>query len=100
MTTQQKVLFRGEVPATNTSVYSVPSSTSAIVTNLIVANTSSSSIALSISIGGFSVFSETEVFGNTSVFVDLKQVMNEFDAIEVSGSTTGLDIHVSGVEVA
>lgn len=100
MTTQQKVLFRGAIPATNTSVYSVPASTSAIVTNVIVANTSSSPINLSISVGGFSVFASTEVLGNTSVFIDLKQVMNEFDAIEVSGSTTGLDIHVSGVEVA
>lgn len=100
MATQQKVLFRGDVPQTNTSVYSVPSSTSTVITNIIISNTTGSPLRATLKIGGVSALGSTEIIENTSLFADLKQVMNEFDAIEISANGTGLEIHVSGVEIS
>lgn len=100
MTTEQKVLFRGAVPQTNTSVYSVPSSTSCVVTNIVVANTTGVNVRAVVKIGGFSILGETEIVENTSLFADLKQVMDEFDAIEISANGSGLEIHISGVEIS
>lgn len=100
MATQQKILFRGNVPQTNTSVYSVPSSTSTVITNIIISNTTTAPLRATLKVGGVSVLGSTEIIENTSLFADLKQVMNEFDAIEISANGAGLEIHVSGVEIS
>lgn len=100
MTTEQKILFRGAVPQTNTSVYSVPSSTSCVITNIVIANTTGVKVRASVSVGGFAILGDTEIVDNTSLFADLKQVMNEFDAIEISANGAGLEIHISGVEIS
>lgn len=100
MATQQKILFRGDVPTSNSAVYAVPSSTSAVVTNIVVANTTSADSAVTLKMGGFSIFEGSEIPANTSFILDLKQVLNEFDSIEISATTTGVDIHVSGVEIS
>ena len=100
MATQQKVLFRGDVPTTNSSVYSVPSSTSAVVTSLIFSNSNTDPITVNLSMGSVAILTAVEVLGNDTVFIDFKQVLNEFDAIETSASTTGVTLHISGVEIS
>lgn len=100
MATQQKVLFRGDVPTTNSSVYSVPSGTSAIATSLVVSNSNIDPITVNLSIAAVKVLTSVEVLGNDAVFIDFKQVLNEFDAIETSASTTGVTLHISGVEIS
>ena len=100
MATQQKVLFRGNVPQTNTSVYSVPSSTSAVVTQIVISNGTSASVAATVKLGGFSVIDGTDLTSNDAFILNLKQVMNEFDAIEISAAQAGLEIHISGVEIS
>lgn len=100
MATQQKVLFRGDVPQTNTSVYSVPSETSAVVTSMVVSNSNSDPVTVSLSMATVAVLTSVEVLGNDAVFIDFKQVLNEFDAIETSASTAGITLHISGVEIS
>ena len=100
MATQQKVLFRGTVPTSSSSVYSVPSSTSAIITNIVIANTSGTEATVTLSIGGVEVLGSTKIVENTSLFADVKQVLNEFDAIELSASANGCTAHISGVEIS
>ena len=100
MATQQKILFRGDVPTSSSAVYAVPSSTSAVITNVVVANTTTTDIAVTLKVGGFSIFEGSEVPANTSFVLDLKQVMNEFDAIDTFATDTGIDIHISGVEIS
>lgn len=50
--------------------------------------------------GSVAILTAVEVLGNDAVFIDFKQVLNEFDAIETSASTTGVTLHISGVEIS
>jgi len=100
LSAQQKVLFRGDLLTNNTAVYSVPLSTSTIITNIIVSNGNVGAINVNISLGSVPILTSGEVLGNDAIFIELKQVLNELDTIEVSASELGGSVHFSGVEIS
>ncbi|QMP84566.1 hypothetical protein KGG93_gp21 [Streptomyces phage Endor2] len=96
-----KKFFRGVASTTLTSVYTVPSSTTAIVTNIVVANVNTTASTILIKMGAITVIPNTPVPANGIFTLDMTQVMDVAgQAIEVQGSTTGLGVHICGVEVA
>jgi hypothetical protein len=113
MAVTSKVLLRTQLATTAgaAGTYSVPSATTAIVTNISVANATATAKTFSISIGvydsGTSTWTDTPLFSgvaipaNTTVTVDLKQVLKAQDYLKAFASVAGaLYIHASGVEVA
>jgi hypothetical protein len=101
MATIPKILFRGAATTTtSTTIYTVPSSTRTVVTNIVVANKSGSDATFTLSLGGFELHSSTTVAANSSAYVDLKQVLDSSDTIQGGASVTDVTFHISGVEIS
>jgi hypothetical protein len=101
MATTTKALFRGAATTnTGTTLYTTPSGTSAVVTNIALANAAGSTSTVTIALAGTTVVPTVNVPANTVVVIDLKQVISATQTITGGASTTAVSIHISGVEIA
>lgn len=95
------VLYRGTLTTTATAtLYTVPASTTAIITNIVVANRTASQATLTLDLDTFYVAFQLPVEANSVVTFDMKQVLATTKLIRGgSGTSTALDVHISGVLV-
>lgn len=100
MATTSKALFRGAASTSNTTLYTVPSATTAIVTNIVVTNTATSSATFTLKLDGIDLATAATLAANSLATFDIKQVLSAADLIEGSASATTVNFHISGVEVA
>jgi len=101
MATVSKALFRGAATTnTATTLYTVPSSTSTVVTNIVVTNTAGASGTFTIALNGTSIAATVTVGAYDSTSIDLKQVLATTNTITGGASATTINFHISGVEIA
>jgi hypothetical protein len=101
MATISKALFRGAATTTvGTTLYTVPSSTSTVVTSIIVTNTSASAGTFTMALGGTNLATLIAVGGNDSTVIDLKQTLTAAQTITGGASATTINFHISGVEIS
>jgi hypothetical protein len=100
MATVSKALFRGAASTGNTTLYTVPSATTAIVTNIVVTNTASSAATFTLKLDGVDIVSAAPLAANSLATFDIKQVLDAAELIEGSASAITVNFHISGVEVA
>lgn len=99
MAVTSKVLFRGAAATTSTTLYTTPATATAVVTNIGVTNTTTAAVTASILLDDVAILSDVSVDAKTSIFIDLKQVVDANDTIKGSASTTAVNFHISGVEI-
>lgn len=99
MAVTSKVLFRGAAATTSTTLYTTPATATAVVTNIGVTNTTTAAVTASVLLDDVAILSGVSVDAKTSIFIDLKQVVDANDTIKGSASTTAVNFHISGVEV-
>jgi hypothetical protein len=96
-----KALFRGAATtSTGTTLYTTPSGSSAVVTNIAISNAAASSATATIALNGTTIVPTVSVPANTVVVIDLKQVISATQTITGGASTTAVSLHISGVEIA
>lgn len=100
MATTSKVLARTAAATTNTTLYTVPSATTTVVTDILISNTATSTSTVTINLNGTAALSATSIPANDSLSFSLKQVLSAAQTISGSASTTAVNFHVSGVEIA
>lgn len=101
MATTVKALYRGAATTnTATTLYTVPASTTAVVTNIVVTNTSSSSGTYTLALDDVSIATTVTIGGLDSVVIDMKQVLSTTKTIKGGASATSINFHISGVEIA
>jgi hypothetical protein len=104
MATTTKVLYRGAAATSNTTLYTAPNtSTTAVISNIAVCNSTTSSATFTLNIDAVAVQSASTIGANTTAYIDLKQVLpanNPAKTITGSASTTGVTFHISGVEIS
>lgn len=100
MATVSKQFFRGAASLTESTLYSVPSSLSAVVTNIIITNTSSEPQTVTLELNGVPIILGGEVQANNAVVWDIKQVLSELDIVSGYASSTDINFHISGVEIS
>ena len=104
MATTSKTLFRGAA-STNTAtlLYTVPSNTTTVVTNIAVVNTSTTQQTFTLSIGTngseVALHSATPIEPNTTTYIDCKQVLSTAQVIDGGASATSVTFHIAGVEI-
>jgi hypothetical protein len=81
------------------AVYTVPSSTTTIATNITVANPSTNNVSVNITMDGIAVAKQLTVSGNTTAFFDIKQVLATTKTITVLSSIPQVDVMISGMTV-
>jgi hypothetical protein len=99
-TTTSKALSRTAAATSSTTLYTVPAATTAVVTNIAVANTAATSATFTLTLDGIDLITGATVAANSTAFFDLKQVLTTTKIIAGSASATTVKFHISGVEIA
>ena len=100
MATVSKALFRGAAATSSTTLYTVPSATTAVITNIAVANTAGSAGTFTLLLDDVDLHTTTAIAANSTVYIDLKQVLATTKTIKGLASAITIDFHISGVEIA
>lgn len=101
MPTTSKALFRGAATTTlTTTLYTVPASTTAVVTDIVVTNTGSSAYTFDLAFNGVKVAATTAIAANSIASFSMKQVLTATQTIQGGASNTAVNFHISGVEIA
>jgi hypothetical protein len=99
MATTSKAMFRGAASTSNTTLYTVPSSTTAVVTDIVVTNTAGSSGTFTLNLNGAALASGVTLPANGITNLSIKQVLATTQTISGSASATSINFHISGVEI-
>ncbi len=100
MPTTTKALFRGAASTSSVTLYTVPSATTTVVSDILVTNTSASSATFTIALNGISIASTVPVGANDTTSISLKQVIPTTQTITGLASATTVNFHISGVEIS
>jgi hypothetical protein len=101
MTATPKTLFRGATTTTvETVLYTVPADTTAVVTSIVVTNTSGTAATFTMGLGGTNFASVVSVPANDSTVIDIRQVLTATETITGGASATSLNFHIAGVEIS
>jgi hypothetical protein len=101
MPTTTTALFRGAATTnTATTLYTVPASTTTVVSNIVATNTSGSSQTFTLALNGTALATAVTVAANSSSFIDLKQVLVATNTITGGASATSVNFHISGVQIS
>jgi hypothetical protein len=100
-TTTSKVLFRGAASiTTTTTLYTVPASTTAVVTDIVVTNTAGTAGSFTLALNDVSIATTVTVGAYDSTVIPLKQTLATTQTIKGGASATTINFHISGVEIA
>jgi hypothetical protein len=100
MANNVKKIARGAVLTTPDSVvYTVPGSGQAVVTNIVLTNTTGAAITSTVKLATVEVLAGISIAANGVFAFDLRQVLDANETITASASATGLKLHISGMEV-
>lgn len=105
MPTTTKVLARTAASTTTTTnLYTVPAATTTVVSNIAVTNTAGSAGTFTLALGPsgspVALHTTTAIPANSTVYIDLKQVLTTGQVITGGASATTVNFHISGVEVS
>jgi len=101
MANTAKALFRGAATTTTTTtLYTVPASTTAIVTNIAVTNTSATNYTFTMALDDIAIHTATAIPANSTIYVDCKQVLGALKTIKGGASNAAVNFHISGMEIA
>ena len=104
MASTPKRLFRGAATLTvTTPLYTVPASTTTIVSNIAVTNTAATAATFTLGMGtagaNTSLHTTTAIAANSTIYIDLKQALDATNTITGGASAVTVSFHISGVEV-
>ena len=101
MPTTAKVLFRGAATTnTNTTLYTVPAATTAVITNIVITNTAGSAGTFTLNLGGVNFATTVTVAAVDGTNIDMRQVLTAGQTITGGASATTINFHISGVEIS
>lgn len=101
MATTSKTLFRGAATTTvGTTLYTVPASTTTVVTSIVITNTAGAAGTFTLGLNGTNLATTVPVGAYDSTVLDLKQVLNATQTITGGASAVTINFHISGVEIA
>jgi hypothetical protein len=104
MAVTSKVLARTAASTSSTTLYTAPTtSTTAVVTNIVISNTATSQSTATVAMDGVVIVPTVAVPANSVIGFDIKQVLpanNPAKTITGYASSTAVNFHISGVEIA
>ncbi len=100
MANTAKALARGAFATSSATLYTVPASTTTVITNIAIANTTATAGTFDLSLDGVKLFDAVAIAGDTTTIIDLKQVLATTKIIAGFASATSINYHISGMEIA
>ena len=100
MATTSKTLFRGAATTTvGTTLYTVPASTTTVVTSIVITNTANASASFTLGLAGTNLATTVTVGALDTTVLDLKQVLVATNTITGGASAVTVNFHIAGVEI-
>jgi hypothetical protein len=99
MATTTKALVRSAASTSSTTLYTVPASTTAVITNILVNNTAGTSATFTLLLDDLSIATTVTVGAYDSTIIDLKQVLATGKTIKGFASAVTVNFHISGIEI-
>lgn len=100
MTATPTALSRSVLTGSSATLYTVPAATTTIVTNIVLANTSAASVAVTLRLDGVDLLSGVVVAANSTVVVDLRQPLAATKLIAGFAATASvIACHIAGSEI-
>lgn len=99
MPVTSKALFRGAAATSLTTLYTTPSATTTVVTNIAVTNTANLGATFNLFLAGTALHISTAIGANSTVYIDCKQTLVATNTISGLASATSVNFHISGVEI-
>ena len=101
MAVTTKVFFRGAATTTTTTtLYTTAATETAIVTNIVINNTSATTQTATITLDGTDILTAVSLAANSATAIDLKQPIiatGTAKTIKGGASATSVNFHISGV---
>jgi hypothetical protein len=95
-----KVFYRGAAATSSATLYSVPSSTSSLVTSIVITNTAASAGTYSLLFNDISIATTVAIPANDSVIIEPKQLLSATQTIKGFASATTINFHITGLEIS
>jgi len=100
MATVTKALARTAAATSSTTLYTVPASTTTVITNIAVCNNAASAATFTILLDDIELQKDSAIAANSTAYIDLKQVLATTKTIKGLASAVTVDFHISGVEIS
>jgi len=100
MATTTKALARGAFATSSGTLYTVPASTTTVVSNIVVTNSAASAATFTITLDAVDLFKDVALAANSTAMFDLKQVLETTKIIAGLASAVTVKFHISGVEIS
>ena len=94
------LFYRGSAATSSATLYTVPSSTTSVLTDIVVSNTSADQQYVTITVDGINLVPTVPVSANSVINFQFKTVLATTKVIAGYASSTGVKLHLSGVEIA
>lgn len=94
------LFYRGAAATSSATLYTVPSSTTSVLTDIVVSNTSTDQQYVTITIDGVNIVPTVPVSAKQVVNLQFRTVIPTGDIVAGYASSTDVKFHLSGVEVA
>jgi hypothetical protein len=100
MPTTTKALARAAFATSSATLYTVPSATTTVISNIVISNTAGSAGTFTLALNGVAMASAVSISANSITAIDLKQVLAATQTITGLASATSINYHISGVEIS
>ncbi len=100
MAVVSKVLARVAASTSSTTLYTTPSGSTAVVTNIVICNPTTAAVTASVLLNGIDLLVSVAIAANSTFAFDLKQVLPATQTIKGLASSVSVDFHISGVEIS
>ena len=100
MAVNPTLFYRGAAATSSATLYTVPAATTAVLTDIVVSNTSSSQQYVTMTVDGINILPTVPISANTVITIQPKTVVPTGDIVAGFATSTDVKFHVSGVEIA
>jgi hypothetical protein len=100
MAATPKLFYRGSAATSSATLYTVPSSTTSVLTDIVISNTSSDQQYVTMTVDGINILPTVPISPNTVITIQPKTVIPTGDIVAGFATSANVNFHVSGVEIA
>ena len=94
------LFYRGAAATSSATLYTVPSSTTSVLTDIVVSNTSTDQQYVTITVDGINLVPAVPISANAVINFQFKTVIATTKIVAGFATSTDVKFHISGVETA
>jgi hypothetical protein len=98
MAANPTLFFRGAAGTSTATLYTVPSLTTSVLTDIVISNTSSNQQYVTMTVDGINILPAVPISANTVINLQPKTVMATTKILAGFATSTDVKFHISGVE--